>query len=333
MKNKLIAAALLSSLFYSYNTAKAQDTRVTQFYAVPLLVNPAIMGANDNLNVSLDYRNQWGSVNSGYSDYAFTGMYPIKLSSSQGKLDAGISFVGDKAGAFNKLNGMLAVDYNKEIAEDNNVCLALMGGFGQESINTGGLTFDDQYMAGAYNPAANANENLISTKESYADFGFGLTWYFNPSREKSKVNAFFGISAFNVNQPNLSMTGEASRLPVRTSYQAGIKLFTSKSIDIVPNAYISLQAGNVESAMGAYGNYIINDDFKATLGFWYRKGDAFAILAGFYYKGFTLGYSYDAVTSTVINLTPSVNANEITLTYHLGAGAVTTTNPSPFPQF
>jgi type IX secretion system PorP/SprF family membrane protein len=350
MKKTLITAAIIGSIFFSYNNANAQDVRFTQFYAMPLLLNPAIMGANNNLNVGLCYRSQWGSVNSGYSNYAFNGMYPLKLAANEGKLDVGLSLMGGKAGAFGMFNAMIAVDYNKEIAEDNSLCLALIGGYGQQSLTTSGLTFDNQYVQGAYNPNANSNENILSQKAGYADVGFGFTWYYNPSSDKSKINAFVGISGFHLNQPNISMTGSTSKLPARMSYQAGIKIFEAKNIDIVPNAYVLVQNGNIETALGLYGNYDINDQIKATLGFWYRRNDAIAILVGFAYKGFTLGYSYDAVTSTISsNISGGINANEITLSYNLagsggasqpsfGGGAAssnsaTPANPSPFPQF
>ena len=348
MKNKIITAAIISSLFISYNNVQAQDARFTQYYAVPLLLNPAIMGANNALDAGLCYRNQWGSVNSGYSTYALNAMYPLHLVSNEGKLDVGLSVMDDKAGAFGTLNAMLAIDYNKQIAEDNSICLALIGGYGQQSVSTSGQTFDNQYVQGAFNPNAPTNENVLSQKQGYADVGFGFTWYYNPSSEKSKINAFLGVSGYHLNQPNLSMTGAVSKLPVRMSYQAGIKIFEAKNIDIVPNAYVMVQNGNIETAFGLYGNYDVTDEMKVTLGFWYRRNDAIAILVGFGYKGFTLGYSYDAVTSTISNLTGGINANEITLSYNMGSkggsqpsfggaaassGTTTAPNPSPFPQF
>jgi len=347
MKNKLILTALLTSLLSGFNVATAQDARFTQFYATPLLLNPAIMGANSDLKASLCYRSQWGSVNSGYSNYAFNGSYPIKLQ-NDGKLDAGLSLMGGKAGAFGTFSALAAVDYSKKIADDNYLCLALIGGYGQQSISTSGLTFDDQYTQGAYNPNAQSNENLLSLKKGYADVGFGFTWYYNPLRDKSKVNAFFGVSGYHLNEPNVSMAGSESKLPARISFQAGLKLFQTSQIDLTPTARVNMQSGNAETALGIYGDYLLNDDMKLTLGFWYRRNDAIAILVGFEYKGFTLGYSYDAVTSSINGLASGICANEITLSYNMAghgglsqpsfggnasSSGASTPNPSPFPEF
>jgi type IX secretion system PorP/SprF family membrane protein len=195
----------------------------------------------------------------------------------------------------------------------------------------------------------------------YPDVGFGFTWYMNPSKDKSKINAYLGISGFHLNQPNISLVGADSKLPIKMSYIGGIKIFESDKIEITPNAMVTTQAGNVETALGTYVDYIFAEGTKLTIGLWYRRNDAIAILVGFEYKGFSLGYSYDAVTSTITsNISTGLNANEITLTYRLNrrkAGTKTSAqfntnsgsdlnkgsssssgggdagNPSPFPHF
>ena len=360
MKNKVaIAVVIMSgSLLLNSSVTKAQDVRFTQFYQNPLLMNPAIMGASPDMVAGLCYRNQWGSVSSGYSSYSFNGMYPFYFSEDKNKLDAGLSVMEDKAGAFTSLNAMVAVDYNREIADDQYLCLALLGGYGQEAISTGGLTYDDQYVHGSYSSGNLSNESIVSTKKGYADVGFGFTWYMNPSVEKSKVNAYLGVAGFHMNQPNISMTGAVSRLPIRMTYQGGVKILESDKINITPNAMLATQNGNTESAIGCYLDYIFSENFKMTLGVWYRRHDAIPILLGFEFKGFSLGYSYDAVTSSISNLSSGIMANEITLTYRLnrkkGGGSTASFisssggtslggkatpasggdgNPSPFPKF
>ena len=365
MRNKLsIAIIILSgSLLFNCQMVKAQDYRFTQMYQNPLILNPAIMGASNDMVAGLCYRNQWGSVNSGYSTYSFNGMYPIFYGGgdTKGKLDAGLSIMEDKAGAFSSLSGLLAVDYNREITDDQYLCLALLGGFGQEAVNTSDLTFDGQYVNGAYSASNPSNETTLSQKKMYPDVGFGFTWYMNPSKDKSKINAYLGISGFHLNQPNISLVGADSKLPIKMSYIGGIKIFESDKIEITPNAMVTTQAGNVETALGTYVDYIFAEGTKLTIGLWYRRNDAIAILVGFEYKGFSLGYSYDAVTSTITsNISTGLNANEITLTYRLNrrkAGTKTSAqfntnsgsdlnkgsssssgggdagNPSPFPHF
>jgi len=362
MKNRItIVALIMGAVVFSYQRLNAQDATFTQVYANPLLLNPAIMGASNDITAGLSYRNQWGSISNGYSDYSFNGMYPIHFGSdNKGKLDAGLSVMEDKAGAFTQLSALLAVDYTREIAEDQHLCAALLGGYGQYAVSTSGLTFDDQYVMGGYNSSNPSSETMLSQKKGYADVGFGFTWVMNPSRDKSKINAYLGIAGFHMNEPNTSFTGSVSRLPIRMSYLAGIKIFESDKIDITPNAIVNTQNGNIESAIGTYVDYIFNENLKLTLGVWYRRNDAIAILVGCEFKGFSLGYSYDADISTVSNFATGINANEITLSYRLGkhsgggskasftdssgstlggsagkgAGASSDdSNPSPFPHY
>ncbi|HXB14026.1 MAG TPA: PorP/SprF family type IX secretion system membrane protein [Bacteroidia bacterium] len=356
MKKNILTVTVIAAigLIFANQVAKAQDTRFSQVYASPLLINPAIMGASPDMRFSLCYRNQWGSVNSGYSTYNLNGWYPFYLGDDKSKLDVGLSVMDDKAGAYGNLNADLAVDYNRQIAEDQFLCLALFGGYGQQSLTTSGLTYDDQYVLGSYSSNNISNENLVNKSKGFADVGFGFTWYMNPSRDKSKVNAFAGVSGYHLNTPNESMDGGDSRLPIKMSYIAGLKIFESNKVDISPDVMVTTQAGNVESAFGAYVDYNVIESMKLTLGLWCRRNDAIAILIGFEYKGFALGYSYDAITSTLTSYATGLNANEITLSYKLNRtkGPTTTPkfgtdnsaaggsqpaapapNPSPFPQY
>ncbi|NNM95269.1 MAG: PorP/SprF family type IX secretion system membrane protein [Bacteroidia bacterium] len=348
MKKILVTLALGFQLL-AISHVKAQDPAFSQFYASPLLLNPAILGASDDWRTSLCYRNQWGSVNSGYTDYDFNTSYPIYLKDEGSKIFVGLALLDDKAGAYGLMNGYLSVGYNKELGDNQNVCLALYGGLGQLAINTSGLTFDDQYVNGSYNANTPTGEMGLSRSVMYPDAGFGFTWYMNPPREKSKFNAYAGISGFHLNEPNQTLNGGVATLPIRMNYIAGIKIFESEKVELSPNVMVCTQGGNVIAAVGAYCYYNLKDDFKLTLGMWYRANDAIPILIGVEYKGFELGYSYDMVTSTLNAYATGLNASEITLAYNFArkkkddsapmigsntannTGSQTTTTPGTFP--
>jgi len=294
----------------------AQDYRFTQAYANPLRLNPAMMGANSDLKAILGYRSQWSSIEKGFTTMSLTAMYPLYMKSG-GKLDVGLNFLSDKAGAFKTTDVLLAVDYNKEIANDQNLCLSLMGGFAQKSLDASNLTFENQYILGSYS-ASNANgETGLSSKAGYADVGFGLVWYMNPSRDISKLNAFAGISAYHLNKPNQSFTGVKGTLPVRLCYIGGVKIFGEKKVDVAPNVRMTQQAGNTEMSAGVNVDYNLNETLKVVVGVWYRRSDAIAFMVGVEHKMFTFGYSYDAVTSSLNDVAAKSSAHEITLSYKM----------------
>ena len=298
---------------------QAQDYHFTQSYANPLRLNPAMMGANSDMKFMLDYRNQWSSIQKGFSTFSFTGLYPLYMKSG-GKLDIGLSAVNDQAGAFKTTDAAIAIDYSKEIAADQNLCLSLMGGFVQKSLDAASLTFEDQYVLGSYSSSNPSNELILNNRVSYADVGFGFVWYMNPSKDKSKINAYAGISGYHMNSPNESFTGTKGTLPPLMTYIAGIKIFGENKIDVTPNIRMSTQAANVDMAAGVTLDYNLNDNMKIVFGTWYRRNDALAFLAGFEHKMFIFGYSYDAVTSSVNNISGRAAAHEITICYKLHKG-------------
>lgn len=317
MKKNIITTVIGVIVFFiGVITASAQDYRFTQAYANPLRLNPAMMGANSDLRAGLGYRTQWRNIEKGFTTMSFTGMYPLYMKSG-GKLDAGISVINDKAGAFKTTDFALAVDYNREIAADQNLCLSLMGGFAQKSLDAANLTFESQYVLGSYN-SSNANgETTLNNKAGYADVGFGLVWYMNPAREVSKLNAFAGISGYHLNKPNQSFTGVKGTLPVRMTYMGGVRILGEKKIDVAPNVRMTQQGGNTEMSAGVSVDYNLNDALKIVVGTWYRRSDAVAFMVGVEHKMFTFGYSYDAVTSSISDVAAKSSAHEITLSYKM----------------
>jgi type IX secretion system PorP/SprF family membrane protein len=317
-KSKLfIVVLILNSTFLIFNCA-AQDPRYTQVFANPIRLNAAMMGANTDIKAGVIYRNQWASVGKGYTTMAFAAMMPIFISEGKSKLDVGLSLLSDKAGAFSRTDAALALGYSIQLAPYNNLSLALTGGFVQNNLNTSGLTYDSQYNLGSYNAGSPTNEQTLVQKNSYADIGFGLMWFMNPTRENSKLNAYAGISGFHINQPNQTFLGSTSgKLPAKYAAQAGIKIMGANGIDVSPNARIFVQNGNIESAIGTYIDYCVNDNFKFVAGVWYRKKDAIAMLIGLEHKSFTIAYSYDMSARPLTTYVSGINANEISLSYKL----------------
>lgn len=300
----------------------AQDARFAQSYSNPLRINPALMGANHDIKFGMNYRSQWGTIDKGYKTYSFTGMYPIILKDNKGKFDVGVNVMNDKAGAFKTSDMALAIDYCKELSANNSLCLSLMGGYVTKSMDITNETFDSQYIQGAYNAANPANEATLNTKVSHPDLGFGFLWFYNPIKTVSRVNAYMGLAGYHLNQPNQSMLGGEGILPMRFTYQAGIKIYGNSKVDVSPGIRINNQNGNLEPAVGLYLDYNFNDNLKFVAGAWYRTHDANAIVVGFEHSNFTLGYSYDMIKLGLNDIKNTVSAHEITLSIKLRKGLI-----------
>lgn len=326
MKKILI---LLTALLFGLinNKSIAQDARFAQSYANPLRINPAIMGTSRDIKFGLNYRSQWSAIEKGYKTYSFTAMYPIILKDQNGKFDIGVTAMNDKAGAFSTSDIALAVDYSKEISPNNNLCLSLMGGYVQQSVDIAKLTFDSQYLAGSFNAANPTNESSVNSSVTHPDLGFGFLWFFNPNRSESRVNAYLGLSGYHLNQPNQSLIGGQGRLPMRFSYQAGLKIFGQNKVDLSPAIRVNNQNGNIEPAAGLYINYHFNEQFDFVIGGWYRVHDANAVVIGFEHANFTFGYSYDMINSGLNDAKNSVKAHELTLSIKISRGPKGKINP------
>jgi len=325
---KKIYLILLVCLLFGFknNQSVAQDARFTQSYANPLRINPAIMGTNRDIKFGLNYRSQWSAIEKGYKTYSFTAMYPIMLKDEKGKVDIGVTGMNDKEGAFSTSDFALAIDYSKEISPNNNLCLSLMAGYAQKSINVSNQTFDSQYILGSYNSNNPNNETTLNSSVSNSDIGFGFLWFFNPNKTESRVNAYMGIAGFHLNQPDQSLAGVENKLPMRFSYQAGMKILGNGKVDLSPAVRVNNQNGNLEPAAGLYANYHFNDNLVFVIGGWYRAHDATAIVVGFEHSNFTLGYSYDMISLGLNDAKNTVKANEITLSIKFNKGQKAKTN-------
>ena len=308
-----LAVAAVSSL-----QSFAQDLRYAQSFANPLKLNPAIMGANPDFKLSLNYRDQWSLIDKGYVTTSFTALYPVFMKEGKSKLDIGVGALNDKAGAFNKLDFSLALAYSLRVSDFSSLSLALQGGYVQKTLDNASLMFDEQYVNGEYSANNPHNENTLTQAISYADVGFGAMWFYNPSREDGgRINAYMGMSGFHLNQPNESYVAGAGVLAKKFSYQGGIKILGEGKLDFTPNIRITTQSGAEEIAAGLYVDYRFNEKAKLVLGSWYRKDDAVAFALGFEHKNFIIGYSYDVVTSQLSTAAAGINAYEVTLAYKI----------------
>lgn len=296
----------------------AQDTRFTQAFSNPLKLNPSIIGGNDEMKFTLDNRSQWGNIGKGFKSLNATAIYPLYFKSEKEKLNFGLNFLSDRAGAFKTMDVSIACGYGLKIADNNYLNFALQGGYIQRSLAASTLSFDEQYVTGAYSSTNPNGESTLNEKRGYPDVGYGLMWYYNPSKiNEGKINAFIGLSGYHLNTPNESLVeNKNGNLPVKFSYQGGIKILGKGKIDFTPNVRMTTQKGNEEIATGLCMDYSFSENIKMILGAWYRNHDAFALALGLDAKNFSVAYSYDMVTDLNRYISAS-NAHEVSLSFKM----------------
>jgi len=312
MKNYIISTLVVLAVTAG-TTAHSQDVVYSQPYANPGVTNPALTGMNTAIKATLQYRQQWSSVENGYTTYGFSGQYPILLNEGKEKLDLGLYAMNNKEGAFSRTGVSLSVGYNLRLSDAGHINVSLLAGYQQNAIKMDALSFDDQYILGAYS-AGNATAEVISSeKTSYVDVGAGAMWYYLP--EGSPVNAFIGIGAFHLNKPNDAFAGGNMRLMPRYTGQMGLKLIGKGNIDFLPNAYYLYQGGTQLFAPGIMIDYRAGETAKMGIGGWLKGRNSITLMASFTYSFFQLGYSYDIYHSQINNYITGLSVHEVSLSF------------------
>lgn len=323
----------------------AQDVHFSQFYNIPLVVNPAMTGAfNGDQRMSLNYKDQWKNVGSPYRTYALSfdmGLMKKKWKSSY--LGAGLLVYKDVAGSakMGTTNISLSAASFVSIGENQRISAGLQGGLVQRSLSAQNQSWDSQFCISCpdgYDPSAATNETTTAfNKISFGDFTGGLQWTYSitdatlSSNDRKSVNA--GVAFYHVNRPQQKFYDVASidkmysRIAAHAGAFIGIKNF---HLAILPTVLYQKQGPSQEINFGTLIRYTIKEESKFTgifketavaLGGYMRAKDAFIPSIQIEYASYAIGVSYDVNVSGLRSATKGNGGFEISLRY---------INPNPF---
>ena len=320
---------------------KAQDPHFSQFYAAPMLLNPALTGAFDGqLRASMIYRDQWRSAMAtpfATTSAALDFRFPLKIGGRNvgDAASAGVVFLNDRVReydySFNQI--VFSGAFHKMLNKRTNQILSAGAqfGVGQRNVNYSNLLFQDQFsilpsgQSGYFNES---RENLPSNNIAYIDMSVGVNYSYAP---KGKPGIYAGVAAMHVNQPDLSFYRRDDETlaaePLYRKYAAHVAgtIPFSNTLSIQPRAMILAQGKSLQSVMGT--NFRMKTDAfsKVSLhvGAWgraVRKVDGFgmdAVIAmlGIEYHNVLLGTSYDVGISPATSAMRGGGSFEISLAY------------------
>lgn len=309
MKNVLITTSFLIAAFGS--TLFAQDIHFTQMRYSPLNLNPALAGAEQNLQAVVNYRDQWRSVATPYQTVAASvdGRFKEKRGGN-GVLAWGVNFFNDRAGdaRMTTTNANLNLGYHLFLDRNSSLGIAIQGGFGQRGINPSGGTWSNQYDGGGFNTALPNGENFDQSSFSHLDAGAGVVYHYKKNEGYMRGNDQFtltaGFSAFHVNRPSSSfLVGGQDDLAIRFAgfvyADYGIR---NSNFSLAPAVYYNRQGPHQEILAGTYLRVLLNEGSKRTgfiqqfatsYGVFYRFGDALAAKFMMEYSSYAFGVAYD----------------------------------------
>lgn len=314
-KNRTLFQGLLFLLCSVH--MQAQDFHLSQYDAAPLFLNPSMTGMFDGkYRAHLHYRTQWSTVSTKpFTTAGFSFDMPVK------KFGLGLQIMNFRAGAgsYNALNALLSFSY--DLASKTNMhhlAIGVQAGIIQKSIQADKFIFGNQYDAingGGFNLDIPSNELYKSASIVLPSVNAGLLYYF--AKSNARLNPFFGISAFNLTQPEeqfFDATG--NKLPLRIYIHGGTKINVNEKIQLLPKFIYMQQLDNTEVTGSLLLYYFMKDANTYLLfGPTYRVNDAAIIEAGIKRGAYTLRVSYDVNTSPLKSVSYYRGGFEASLTY------------------
>ncbi|NIG52605.1 PorP/SprF family type IX secretion system membrane protein [Chitinophaga sp. Cy-1792] len=312
----IIAILLWSSLLPRFATAQV-DPHFSQYYAYPLWLNPALTGIIDgDFRINGDYRNQWANYGKPFS----TAGVSIDAATDK-NIGIGANVLNMSAGdaGYNYLNAMASVSYSGVKfgrTKTSQIVFGINFGLLNRRIDPAKFQTGSQYNPTiGFDPSIANGENISKTSASSFDAGAGAVYF--DSNPNHRFNPFLGFSAAHLTQPKdpFSADGQEKTLPIRWLIHGGTKIKLNEQFSLTPTGLYMHQGNAEETVVGAYASMTVNPDFDFLLGFNYRFNDSAIPMAGFHFKGFTLGLSYDANTSNMHRLVNGSQSFEVSLSF------------------
>jgi type IX secretion system PorP/SprF family membrane protein len=312
----------------------AQDMHFSFAEMTPLSINPALAGANYEMEGMLNYRNQWSSIGAPFStvNAAIHGRVSNTTKRPSNWLCMGLQVTADKAGAPSISNNGISLSIADQIkvGRYSRIGLGLHAGFGQRSLRASEGRWGNQYDGAKYNSSIPSGEGSLNISKSYPDIGVGVVYTYQ-KRKGAFVGSIdklinIGFSAFHVNRPDFGfLQSENAKLPIRFTFFSNAEFAINNGGGaLMPAVYIFRQGSFSEYLFGGFYKYkVINASkytgfvkpFSISFGVFGRANDAAVIKILADYYRYSLGYSFDVNTSGLSTFTRGRGAHEVVLRF------------------
>jgi type IX secretion system PorP/SprF family membrane protein len=310
---KIYWLALLASVCGHLGYAQI-DPHFSQYYIQPMSMNPAFTGAIDgDYRVSGIWRSQYGNT------LVTKGLSAEKTTNKNASFGFNLVNQGSNDGAYSFTNGYLTMAYSGVRFgknSDHYLVMAMQIGFISRKFDITKMQFGSQWVSGVgFDPSNNSNEVFLHPQTTSFDAAAGIAYY--DAAPNQTVSFFGGIAAYHITQPTnpYLQSGQETKLDIRYSIQAGARIIASDVLSIVPSAIYMKQGDAQEKMAGVYFQAYANENTDVMFGAYYRLNDAVAPFAGIYYKGLTVGVSYDVDASQKSSAGSKGNSLEISISY------------------
>lgn len=318
---------------------QAQDIHFSNTEYAPLILNPALAGANSPIQANMAYRTQWGQLGSSFrtANASFDARVTQDNTSKSNFLALGLSFFNDRIGDMGMVtnNVALAIADHIRLNAKNQLSLGINVGYAMRSFDNVDGMWASQYDGVAYNAALASGEDFNNQNFGYFDAGAGILYTYAKKvkamakNANKRVNA--GVAAYHITRPNNSFVELASeKLPLRYTAFANADIsIDGTDGDILPGIYYQRQGSFSQVLFGTFYKYKFNmgsnytgyeRPFAASLGLFTRLKDSYIAKLMIDWDQFSVGYAYDFTVSTLTSNSNRLGASEIVLSFNVGDG-------------
>ena len=305
------------------------DPHFSQYFIQPMTLNPALTGAIEgDYRVSAVWRSQYQNT------LSTAGISAEMITNKNVNLGINILNQSSSDKSYNFSNAYLSAAYTGARFGNHYLVMAMQAGFINRRFNVSKLQFGDQWVSGlGYDHNITTGDVLNQPSVFTFDAGAGALYY--DATPDKKINLFAGFSAYHLSQPKdpFITGGDKHALPIRYSAHAGARIIVNEFFNIVPNVLYMQQGNNQEKMAGAYLQINASQNVDLMIGANIRFKDAISPFAGFYYKGLTVGMSYDTGISTKEIMTINRNSVELSISYTWWRKKSMQTKPFFCPRF
>jgi|WetSurMetagenome_2_1015567.scaffolds.fasta_scaffold16064_2 type IX secretion system PorP/SprF family membrane protein len=323
---KVSGAALIALMLIAFPIMDtfSQDVHFSQFYASPLLLNPANTGmTGENIRFANSYRNQWAQL--GVPFQTLCTSLDRKLVIAGQTFGVGGTLLYDQSSSFllSANQFMLSFSYSR-IINNQEFTVGFQPGIVFKSFNQKGITFYSQFDPSSqlFNSTLPNLETGMNDHLKYFDLNMGIAW----RTLISTIRPAAGISVSHLNMPveRFESSSAGRRLPMKLTFNSEVEVPLNSRADITPSLLYSFTPGAYELVVGSLGNYMvrlagvpIRSVYAITM---FRLNpprdiDAVILGGGAKFLNFDMGLTYDFNISPLRKVASFNGAFEISLIY------------------
>ena len=236
----------------SYSEINAQDPVFTQFYDVPMMMNPAFAGSKRNIRAGLGYRSQW--MRSDYNVSTFYASADKFMEMMNSGLGIMILNQHEAVSGYNFLEIRGSYAYHLELSDELTFFPGFSVSYAFKQFDFSDLIFGDQIdistggISDSTNDPVNLNENV-----RFLDLSVGGVFYFK--------EAWLGASLRHLTKPDISFADqEKMNLEMFLSVHGGYRFSLYNYGRLPEDSYIFVTANYMKQ--GVFNRYDLGGELK-----------------------------------------------------------------------